>query len=150
MFLTKHSVPIVTHGLFWDFIGLFVAYSYATFVSLLLSCSDCDTYCKASKGKLKINMKKYCKKDYGKEAEHDGSNQASSQMTAEFSWLGSGLGLVAVFPPFHTGSDQLAARQLVQPAETKGEGGEEPSSGRKQSERTRTERVCGRVGLSVR
>ncbi|XP_040293457.1 netrin-1 isoform X2 [Bufo gargarizans] len=25
---------------------------------------DCDTYCKASKGKLKINMKKYCKKDY--------------------------------------------------------------------------------------
>ncbi|EPQ15518.1 Netrin-1 [Myotis brandtii] len=26
---------------------------------------DCDSYCKASKGKLKINMKKYCKKDYG-------------------------------------------------------------------------------------
>ncbi|XP_073538561.1 netrin-1 isoform X2 [Phyllobates terribilis] len=26
--------------------------------------ADCDTYCKASKGKLKINMKKYCKKDY--------------------------------------------------------------------------------------
>ncbi|XP_074486621.1 netrin-1a isoform X2 [Sebastes fasciatus] len=26
--------------------------------------SDCDSYCKASKGKLKINMKKYCKKDY--------------------------------------------------------------------------------------
>ncbi|KAM4691175.1 netrin-1 [Rhinophrynus dorsalis] len=25
---------------------------------------DCETYCKASKGKLKINMKKYCKKDY--------------------------------------------------------------------------------------
>ncbi|KAM5309627.1 netrin-1 [Pteronotus mesoamericanus] len=25
---------------------------------------DCDSYCKASKGKLKINMKKYCKKDY--------------------------------------------------------------------------------------
>ncbi|KAL2297553.1 hypothetical protein Nmel_016095 [Mimus melanotis] len=24
----------------------------------------CDSYCKASKGKLKINMKKYCKKDY--------------------------------------------------------------------------------------
>uniref|UniRef100_A0A3P8UTC2 Netrin-1 n=1 Tax=Cynoglossus semilaevis TaxID=244447 RepID=A0A3P8UTC2_CYNSE len=26
--------------------------------------SDCDSYCKASKGKLKINMKKYCNKDY--------------------------------------------------------------------------------------
>ncbi|GLD65000.1 netrin-1a [Lates japonicus] len=26
--------------------------------------SDCDSYCRASKGKLKINMKKYCKKDY--------------------------------------------------------------------------------------
>uniref|UniRef100_A0A672TB92 Netrin-1 n=1 Tax=Sinocyclocheilus grahami TaxID=75366 RepID=A0A672TB92_SINGR len=25
---------------------------------------DCESYCKASKGKLKINMKKYCKKDY--------------------------------------------------------------------------------------
>uniref|UniRef100_A0A8C0EGX4 Netrin 1 n=1 Tax=Bubo bubo TaxID=30461 RepID=A0A8C0EGX4_BUBBB len=25
---------------------------------------NCDSYCKASKGKLKINMKKYCKKDY--------------------------------------------------------------------------------------
>ncbi|EMP23723.1 Netrin-1 [Chelonia mydas] len=28
------------------------------------SSEDCDSYCKASKGKLKINMKKYCKKDY--------------------------------------------------------------------------------------
>ncbi|KAM8991928.1 netrin-1 isoform 3-T3 [Guaruba guarouba] len=28
------------------------------------ACKDCDSYCKASKGKLKINMKKYCKKDY--------------------------------------------------------------------------------------
>lgn len=27
--------------------------------------ADCDSYCKASKGKLKINMKRYCKKDYG-------------------------------------------------------------------------------------
>ncbi|KAM7394067.1 hypothetical protein PAMP_020890 [Pampus punctatissimus] len=27
-------------------------------------CENCDSYCKASKGKLKINMKKYCKKDY--------------------------------------------------------------------------------------
>ncbi|XP_069056420.1 netrin-1 isoform X3 [Pleurodeles waltl] len=26
--------------------------------------ADCDSYCKASKGKLKINMKKYCRKDY--------------------------------------------------------------------------------------
>lgn len=30
------------------------------------SSADCDSYCKASKGKLKINMKKYCNKDYGK------------------------------------------------------------------------------------
>lgn len=27
--------------------------------------ADCDSYCKASKGKLKMNMKKYCRKDYG-------------------------------------------------------------------------------------
>ncbi|KAL2101061.1 hypothetical protein ACEWY4_002822 [Coilia grayii] len=26
--------------------------------------TDCDTHCKASKGKMKINMKKYCKKHY--------------------------------------------------------------------------------------
>ncbi|XP_047212840.1 netrin-1-like isoform X2 [Girardinichthys multiradiatus] len=26
--------------------------------------SDCDSYCKASKGKMKITMKKYCKKDF--------------------------------------------------------------------------------------
>ncbi|TNN59087.1 Netrin-1 [Liparis tanakae] len=26
---------------------------------------DCETHCKASKGKMKITMKKYCKKDYG-------------------------------------------------------------------------------------
>ncbi|XP_035255197.1 netrin-1-like isoform X2 [Anguilla anguilla] len=26
--------------------------------------TDCESYCKASKGKLKINMKRYCKKDY--------------------------------------------------------------------------------------
>lgn len=31
----------------------------------LSSLTDCDSYCKASKGRLKINMKKYCKKDYG-------------------------------------------------------------------------------------
>ncbi|KAG8507153.1 Netrin-1 [Galemys pyrenaicus] len=30
--------------------------------------ADCDSYCKASKGKLKINMKKYCKKDYAQES----------------------------------------------------------------------------------
>ncbi|KAJ0032953.1 hypothetical protein NQD34_000060, partial [Periophthalmus magnuspinnatus] len=30
--------------------------------------SDCESYCKASKGKLKINMKKYCKKDYAVQA----------------------------------------------------------------------------------
>lgn len=27
---------------------------------------DCESYCKPVKGNLKINMKKYCKKDYGK------------------------------------------------------------------------------------
>ncbi|GLD73719.1 netrin-1-like protein, partial [Lates japonicus] len=26
--------------------------------------SDCESHCKASKGKMKITMKKYCKKDY--------------------------------------------------------------------------------------
>lgn len=26
---------------------------------------DCDSHCKASKGKMKITMKKYCKKDFG-------------------------------------------------------------------------------------
>lgn len=28
--------------------------------------ADCESYCKPVKGNLKINMKKYCKKDYGK------------------------------------------------------------------------------------
>lgn len=40
----------------------------ATYTHRIFSCpvvADCDSYCKASKGKLKINMKKYCKKDYG-------------------------------------------------------------------------------------
>lgn len=69
-----------------------------------LSPSDCDTYCKASKGKLKINMKKYCKKDYGKEAKtindmyfNFSSREPntrlkqgnSSQTTADFSFLSS-------------------------------------------------------------
>lgn len=27
---------------------------------------DCESHCKTSKGKMKITMKKYCKKDYGK------------------------------------------------------------------------------------
>lgn len=27
--------------------------------------TDCESHCKASKGKMKITMKKYCKKDYG-------------------------------------------------------------------------------------
>lgn len=30
------------------------------------SAADCDSYCKPAKGNYKINMKKYCKKDYGK------------------------------------------------------------------------------------
>lgn len=29
--------------------------------------ADCDSYCKPAKGNYKINMKKYCKKDYGKD-----------------------------------------------------------------------------------
>uniref|UniRef100_A0A8C6STC7 NTR domain-containing protein n=1 Tax=Neogobius melanostomus TaxID=47308 RepID=A0A8C6STC7_9GOBI len=29
-------------------------------------CLYCESYCKPVKGNLKINMKKYCKKDYGK------------------------------------------------------------------------------------
>lgn len=33
--------------------------------------ADCDSYCKASKGKLKINMKKYCKKDYGESTKNN-------------------------------------------------------------------------------
>lgn len=31
--------------------------------------ADCESYCKPVKGNLKINMKKYCKKDYGKTSE---------------------------------------------------------------------------------
>lgn len=31
--------------------------------------ADCESYCKPVKGNLKINMKKYCKKDYGKTVE---------------------------------------------------------------------------------
>lgn len=31
------------------------------------SAADCDSYCKPAKGNYKINMKKYCKKDYGED-----------------------------------------------------------------------------------
>jgi len=34
-------------------------------LSVLVS-PDCESYCKPVKGNLKINMKKYCKKDFGK------------------------------------------------------------------------------------
>ncbi|MEJ1273111.1 hypothetical protein NN561_003971 [Cricetulus griseus] len=34
------------------------------FLILRIHYLDCDSYCKASKGKLKMNMKKYCRKDY--------------------------------------------------------------------------------------
>lgn len=37
-------------------------------VMLVLVSADCESYCKPVKGNLKINMKKYCKKDYGKTA----------------------------------------------------------------------------------
>ncbi|XP_007886705.1 netrin-1a isoform X2 [Callorhinchus milii] len=40
----------------------------ATAISSTEEHADCDSYCKASKGKLKINMKKYCKKDYAVQA----------------------------------------------------------------------------------
>lgn len=33
---------------------------------VVLVFADCESYCKPVKGNLKINMKKYCKKDYGK------------------------------------------------------------------------------------
>lgn len=36
---------------------------------VVLIFADCESYCKPVKGNLKINMKKYCKKDYGKRAE---------------------------------------------------------------------------------
>lgn len=36
-----------------------------SFVSFHLFSPDCESHCKASKGKMKITMKKYCKKDYG-------------------------------------------------------------------------------------
>lgn len=35
--------------------------------TLCSSSADCDSYCKPAKGNYKINMKKYCKKDYGKD-----------------------------------------------------------------------------------
>lgn len=35
--------------------------------TLCSSSTDCDSYCKPAKGNYKINMKKYCKKDYGKD-----------------------------------------------------------------------------------
>lgn len=43
---------------------------FLTTKSFSIMSADCDSYCKASKGKLKINMKKYCKKDYGKSTKH--------------------------------------------------------------------------------
>lgn len=27
--------------------------------------TDCESHCKATKGKMKVTMKKYCKKDFG-------------------------------------------------------------------------------------
>lgn len=36
---------------------------------VVLVFADCESYCKPVKGNLKINMKKYCKKDYGKKVE---------------------------------------------------------------------------------
>lgn len=41
---------------------------------------DCESYCKASKGKLKINMKKYCKKDYGEWKKSDHSTPTFMQV----------------------------------------------------------------------
>lgn len=47
---------------------------------LLLVSADCESYCKPVKGNLKINMKKYCKKDYGKTA--SGRNISVSKCSA--------------------------------------------------------------------
>ncbi|TMS15600.1 Netrin-1 [Larimichthys crocea] len=41
-----------------------VASPTATYSSSYEEPSDCESHCKASKGKMKITMKKYCKKDY--------------------------------------------------------------------------------------
>lgn len=50
--------------------------------------ADCDSYCKASKGKLKMNMKKYCRKDYGKQGAK-GLLRGGSQVTHITKSLGS-------------------------------------------------------------
>lgn len=40
---------------------------------------DCESHCKASKGKMKITMKKYCKKDYGEWVQYAGMCAARRQ-----------------------------------------------------------------------
>lgn len=51
--------------LWWD--GTPHASSPSKCSTLCSSSADCDSYCKPAKGNYKINMKKYCKKDYGKD-----------------------------------------------------------------------------------
>lgn len=67
--LNGHPLGLA-HGYHW--VSREVAHSATSpfFSGLMSFCSvsspaDCDSYCKASKGKLKMNMKKYCRKDYG-------------------------------------------------------------------------------------
>lgn len=42
-------------------------FTCVSLVICLLSSSDCDSHCKSPKGKMKVTMKKYCKKDFGKQ-----------------------------------------------------------------------------------
>lgn len=46
------------------FLGIKFLISF--FFPFYLLSIDCESHCKTSKGKMKITMKKYCKKDYGK------------------------------------------------------------------------------------
>lgn len=52
--------------------------NYLVFPSHLFP-SDCESHCKASKGKMKITMKKYCKKDYGEWVQYAGMCAARRQ-----------------------------------------------------------------------
>lgn len=68
-------VPGLAHSLgeppqplppWWDRTSCAVLHCTPSPLPLCFSSADCDSYCKPAKGNYKINMKKYCKKDYGK------------------------------------------------------------------------------------
>ncbi|CAB1433435.1 unnamed protein product [Pleuronectes platessa] len=44
---------------------------------------DCESHCKASKGKMKITMKKYCKKDYALQSMFESDRSASGTRASE-------------------------------------------------------------------